>query len=81
MLSVDASMKVSLDILQRVYEVLQGTRQGQGPSQDEEDSLDPDDHLYFIDAYDMPLWNWSNERSTFERSVFDQAALSIRCDF
>ncbi|EIN10433.1 DNA polymerase epsilon subunit B [Punctularia strigosozonata HHB-11173 SS5] len=67
----DATMKVSLEVLQRVYEVLQGMRQGQSSSQDEE-PLDPDGHLHFIDAYDMPLWHWSNERSTFDRSTSAQ---------
>ena len=33
----------------------------------EEDFLDPESHLHFIDAYEMPLWNWSTERSAFER--------------
>ena len=59
-------MKVSLDVLHRVYETFQnGDEDGeQGRAQ-----LDPDSHLFVIDAYEMPLWNWSTERSTFERSV------------
>ncbi|KAM5540454.1 hypothetical protein V8D89_005912 [Ganoderma adspersum] len=61
----DAQMKVSLDVLQRVYETFQNddNNEEEGHSQ-----LDPESHLFFIDAYEMPLWNWSTERSTFERA-------------
>ncbi|EJF61186.1 epsilon DNA polymerase [Dichomitus squalens LYAD-421 SS1] len=61
----DAQMKVSLDVLQRVYETFQNgdNNEDEGHSQ-----LDSDSHLFFIDAYEMPLWNWSVERSTFERA-------------
>lgn len=60
----DAVMKVSLDILRRVYDSLQD----QGADDTESELLDPDSHLYVIDAFEMPLWNWSHERGTFERS-------------
>ncbi|THH32936.1 hypothetical protein EUX98_g1271 [Antrodiella citrinella] len=60
----DAQMKVSVQILQRVYDAFQG---GEGKSHGENDFLDPDEHLKFINAHDMPLWNWSNEKGTFER--------------
>jgi DNA polymerase epsilon subunit 2 len=65
-LALDAVMKVSLDILQRVYEALQD--QGNTYEKEKED-IDPDSHLYFINAYEMPLWHWSQERSTFEKCV------------
>ncbi|GJE84193.1 epsilon DNA polymerase [Phanerochaete sordida] len=58
----DAQMKVSLDVLQRVYEAFQ-----EGGDTTEGDFLDPESHLHFIDAFEMPLWNWSTERSAFER--------------
>ena len=59
-------MKVSIDILQRVYEAFQNSGDaGQG----EDDFLDPDAHLYFINAYDMPAWNWSSEKGAFEKCV------------
>ncbi|KAH7887661.1 DNA polymerase epsilon, subunit B [Phlebopus sp. FC_14] len=61
----DAIMKVSLAILQRVYNALQD--QGSGDPTDAE-LLDPESHLYVIDAFEMPPWNWSLERGTFERS-------------
>jgi len=56
-------MKVSVQILQRVYDTFQGGEKSHG----ENDFLDPDEHLKFINAHDMPLWNWSNEKGTFER--------------
>ncbi|KAH9951642.1 epsilon DNA polymerase [Amylocystis lapponica] len=63
----DAQMKVSLDVLQRVYESFQGS--GDNQSQGESELLDPDSHLFFINAFEMPAWNWSHERSTFERAA------------
>lgn len=62
----DAQMKVSVQILQRVYDAFQG---GDGKSQGENDFLDPDEHLRIVDAHDMPLWNWSNEKGAFEKSA------------
>lgn len=61
----DAAMKVSLDILRRVYDALQD----QGNLGEAEELLDPDSHLYFIDAFEMPSWHWSQERGTFEKCV------------
>ncbi|PFH52811.1 hypothetical protein AMATHDRAFT_56291 [Amanita thiersii Skay4041] len=60
----DATMKVSVDVLQRVYESL---RDQGDTSALEREFLDPDSHLYFIDAHNMPLWHWSQERGTFEK--------------
>ncbi len=57
-------MKVSVDILRRVYDSFQN---GGDTGQVDEDFLDPENHLQFIDAYGMPLWNWSPEKGTFER--------------
>lgn len=62
----DATMKVDLEVLERAYEILQGIRQHSG-DMEEDELLDPDSHLYFIDAFDMPVWHWSIERSTFDR--------------
>lgn len=58
-------MKVTLPILERVYEIVQGHTEQNGEG--EQDTLDPDSHLFFIDAFNMPLWHWSPERSTFEK--------------
>jgi hypothetical protein len=58
-------MKVSLDVLRRVYDALQD----QGNAGETEELLDPDSHLYFVDALEMPLWHWSQERGTFEKCV------------
>ncbi|KAH9943488.1 epsilon DNA polymerase [Epithele typhae] len=60
----DAQMKVSLDVLSRVYDAFQNGDDGD----QRHAQLDPDSHFFLIDAYDMPLWNWSTERSTFERA-------------
>ncbi|KAF7301757.1 DNA polymerase epsilon subunit [Mycena indigotica] len=60
----DALMKVSIEVLQRVYESLQD--QGQRPGAEKE-ALDPDAHLFVVDAFEMPLWHWSQERGTFEK--------------
>jgi DNA polymerase epsilon subunit 2 len=65
----DAQMKVALPVLERVYEAMQGAaaRDDRGPTA--RDALDPDAHLFFVDAFDMPAWHWSVERSTFEKSA------------
>jgi len=60
----DATMKVSVDILKRVYESLQD--QGERTEMEKE-LVDPENHLFFIDAFDMPRWTWSPERGTFEK--------------
>jgi DNA polymerase epsilon subunit 2 len=62
----DAIMKVSVDVLKRVYEALQD--QGER-TQIEKELIDPEKHLFFIDAFDMPRWTWSSERGTFEKFV------------
>ena len=30
------------------------------------DVVDPESHLHYINAFDMPLWHWSHEKSAFE---------------
>lgn len=61
---IDAIMKVSVEVLKRVYETLQD--QGER-TQIERELIDPEKHLFFIDAFEMPRWIWSPERGTFER--------------
>lgn len=73
MIGPDAQMKVSLDVLQRVYETFQD---GENNEEEGHAQLDPESHLFFIGAYEMPLWNWSTERSTFERS---RISTSLHC--
>ncbi|KAF7433025.1 DNA-directed DNA polymerase epsilon, subunit B [Pleurotus ostreatus] len=61
----DATMKVAVDVLRRVYQALQDS---EGTSTDaEKDVIDPESHLFVINAYEMPAWRWSTERGTFER--------------
>ncbi|KAH8113232.1 epsilon DNA polymerase [Phellopilus nigrolimitatus] len=63
----DAVMKVTLPILQRVYHGLQEKEERKDNGEDE--LLDPEDHLFFVDAYEIPLWHWSQTRSTFVKST------------
>ena len=62
--SIDASMKVSVELLQRVYNALQEDGQR---SDGEAEVVDPESHLFVIDAFEMPRWHWSIERGTFEK--------------
>ncbi|KAF5387712.1 hypothetical protein D9615_000497 [Tricholomella constricta] len=60
----DVDMKVNLSILHRVYESLQDQNERVDM---EKELIDPDSHLFIIDAFDMPLWHWSQESGTFTR--------------
>lgn len=60
----DATMKVDVEVLRRAYESLQDKEDADDL---EPDALDPESHLYVIDAFEMPLWHWSPERGTFEK--------------
>jgi DNA polymerase epsilon subunit 2 len=72
LLLADATMKVSVEVLKRVYESLQD--QGER-TQVEKEVIDPENHLFFIDAFEMPRWTWSQERSTFERCVISHTVI------
>ena len=61
----DAVMKVSVTVLQKVYQLLQGS--SSTASSVEQDILDVDAHIFVVDAFEMPQWNWSSERSTFDQ--------------
>ena len=63
----DAAMKVSKDVLQRVYNLFK--EHGNKTDDHFVDMLDPESHLHIVDAFDMPLWNWSVERGSFEKYV------------
>ncbi|KAL1706404.1 DNA polymerase alpha/epsilon subunit B-domain-containing protein [Schizophyllum commune] len=60
----DAVMKVNVDVLRRVFYSLQNANDDPG---DLRQTLDADSHLFVIDSFEMPLWNWSPERGTFEK--------------
>ena len=64
-LNSDAIMKVTLPILQRVFHSIQEKEERK--FEGAEEILDPEEHLFFVNAYDMPLWRWSQSRSTFEK--------------
>jgi DNA polymerase epsilon subunit 2 len=57
-------MVVRLDVLKRVYDGMQNST---GEEFRIDDKLDTEAHLYFIDAFDIPLWHWSTERNAFEK--------------
>ncbi|KNZ81530.1 DNA polymerase epsilon subunit B, partial [Termitomyces sp. J132] len=61
----DVNMKVDLNILERVY---QGMRNQTEQVDEEKELLDPESHLYVINAFDMPLWHWSSEAGTFTKA-------------
>jgi DNA polymerase epsilon subunit 2 len=61
----DAAMKVSVEILNRVYQALQTS--GDQRTRKEDGYLDPEDHLHIVDAFEMPRWHWSPERGSFEK--------------
>ena len=62
----DAEMVVRLDVLQRIYETMQSS-QAARDTDFVDDHLDTDSQLFFVDAFEMPMWHWSPERSTFEK--------------
>jgi len=66
-------MKVSLQILNRVYQTLQAS--GDQQTRKEDSYMDPEDHLFFINAFDMPLWLWSPERGSFEKARHSSSVL------
>ncbi|TFY82947.1 hypothetical protein EWM64_g1062 [Hericium alpestre] len=68
-------MKVSLSVLKRVYEALQDAGEHGYGSQRDDGPLDPEKHLFFINAFEMPLWNWSVERGAFEKASHAPSAL------
>jgi hypothetical protein len=68
---------VTKKLLAKVYETLQGS--GEERSQNTlGDELDPEHHLFFIDAFDMPSWHYSAERQTFEKFGNDNRLDRIR---
>ncbi|KAI0251432.1 epsilon DNA polymerase [Lactifluus subvellereus] len=69
----DATMKVSIQILNRVYQALQTS--GDQRTRKEDAYLDPEDHLHFVNAFEMPLWHWSPERGSFEKAHHQSSVL------
>jgi len=68
--SLDCSTIVTKPILQRVYEDLVEKSSSPVPGGSQVGELwDPDHHLHFINAFEMPRWHYSQERKVFVRSV------------
>ncbi|KAF8528943.1 epsilon DNA polymerase [Hysterangium stoloniferum] len=63
----DAEMVVRLDVLQRVYDTMQNSQRNDDDDGYRHNRFDLESQLFFIDAFDMPMWHWSAERSTFEK--------------
>jgi DNA polymerase epsilon subunit 2 len=76
LMRADATMKVSVEILKRVYNSLQD----QGQKSDDKELLDPDNHLHTINAFEMPLWHWYPESGTFQRFVPHILVLRMQLD-
>ncbi|RDB22824.1 DNA polymerase epsilon subunit B [Hypsizygus marmoreus] len=60
----DVDMKVSVEVLKRVYDAIQGQDQRVNV---EKELIDPESHLFVINAFEMPLWHWSQESGTFTK--------------
>ena len=56
---------VSKAVLTRVYEAMQD--QGEKEVDQFDPETDVDNHLFFVDAFEMPWWQFSMERQTFEK--------------
>ena len=59
------------DIIERVYELVSeaavvDTSKG-GTTAGELEILDPNHHFFIIDPFEMPNWQWSIERKTFDK--------------
>ncbi|KAF8337053.1 epsilon DNA polymerase [Cantharellus anzutake] len=70
----DCTTIVTRDILVRVYELMREAGED-GPSVNplDADLLDPENHLFIIDAFDMPSWYYSADRKAFERTPWKSA--------
>lgn len=64
----DCSTIVTRPLLVKAYEsVIEKNSANTGVG--EEEDIDPEHHLHFINAFEMPRWHFSHERQTFERYV------------
>ncbi|KAF8076498.1 DNA polymerase alpha/epsilon subunit B-domain-containing protein [Lyophyllum atratum] len=71
----DVDMKVNVEILSRVYESMRDP--DQRPDMEKE-LIDPESHLFFINAFEMPSWHWSQENGTFTKGLQSRGSLAIR---
>ncbi|KAG8835941.1 DNA-directed DNA polymerase epsilon, subunit B [Serendipita sp. 399] len=66
----DCSTIVTKPLLQRVYEtVVEKSTAAVVDGSQSSEVWDPDHHLYFIDAFEMPRWHYSLERKAFEKAA------------
>ncbi|KAG9015440.1 DNA-directed DNA polymerase epsilon, subunit B [Tulasnella sp. JGI-2019a] len=67
----DCTTIVNRENLEKIYALMQLGGQDAGATQNtllDPDELDPEQHLYFVNAREMPRWLYSNERKAFEKS-------------
>jgi hypothetical protein len=57
-------MKVSKAVLERVFDTFQSS---QDTSMAGGVYLEPDANLHVLNAFDLPLWQWSVEKNGFEK--------------
>ncbi|KAG8760539.1 DNA-directed DNA polymerase epsilon, subunit B [Serendipita sp. 396] len=70
LLQDDCSTIVTKPLLQRVYEtVVEKSTAAVTDGSQSSEIWDPDHHLYFIDAFEMPRWHYSLERKAFEKAI------------
>jgi DNA polymerase epsilon subunit 2 len=62
-ISTDSTGFVSKEILEKVYESMQDATTDQLET---DANSDIENHLFFVDAFEMPWWQYSLERQTFE---------------
>ena len=65
---LDVSTILTREIIERVYELVSeaavvDSSKGAGDLE----ILDPNHHFFIIDPFEMPNWQWSIERKTFEK--------------
>lgn len=69
---IDVSTIITRATVERVYELVSeaagNAAGGSGDPMDGE-TVDPNHHFFVIDAFEMPNWQWSIERKTFEKYV------------
>lgn len=62
---LDGPSKITEDLLEETYEKLRVS--AEQPDDANGDDLDPSNYLKLINAFDMPLWRWDDNRAGFER--------------
>jgi hypothetical protein len=81
-LVIDCSVIVTKELLEKVYLLMQMGSTNTGSTQNtllDTEELDPEQHLHFINALDMPRVVYSAERKVFEKCVTGFSPKRITC--